>query len=117
MRYFKYEEFDSPDLEGSGEKMSPKLLSILDAIREIYGSPIHITSGFRTKEANKEAGGKRNSSHLKGFAADLAVTDSSSRFKLINAIRLAGVGRIGIGSNFIHIDVDPSKPKNVIWTY
>ena len=38
MRYFKYEEFDSPDLEGSGEKMSPKLLSILDDKRNIRKS-------------------------------------------------------------------------------
>lgn len=43
----------------------------LDDIREKYGKPIIITSGYRCKELNKKVGGKSNSFHLKGLAADL----------------------------------------------
>ena len=43
----------------------------LDEIREKYGKPIIITSGYRCKELNKKVGGKSNSFHLKGLAADL----------------------------------------------
>ena len=28
MKYFNYEEFDSPDVQGSGQLMDPKLLEI-----------------------------------------------------------------------------------------
>lgn len=43
----------------------------LDEIREKYGKPIIITSGYRCQELNKKVGGKPNSFHLKGLAADL----------------------------------------------
>lgn len=43
----------------------------LDEIREKYGKPIIITSGYRCQELNKKVGGKSNSFHLKGLAADL----------------------------------------------
>lgn len=29
----------------------------------------------------------------------------------------AGFTRIGIGQNFIHVDTDPDKQQNIIWTY
>ena len=43
----------------------------LDEIREKYGKPIIITSGYRCQELNNKVGGKSNSFHLKGLAADL----------------------------------------------
>lgn len=46
-------------------------LNRLDEIREKYGKPIIITSGYRCSELNKKVGGKANSFHLKGLAADL----------------------------------------------
>lgn len=47
------------------------VLSNLDNIREVYGKPIIITSGYRCPELNAKVGGKSNSQHLKGEAADL----------------------------------------------
>ena len=44
-KYFTYEEFDSPDVQGSGQMMSKKLIAILDSIREELGAPLRITSG------------------------------------------------------------------------
>lgn len=46
-------------------------LSRLDQIREAYGKPIIITSGYRCPELNKIVGGKKNSQHLRAQAADL----------------------------------------------
>ena len=51
-KYFTYEEFDSPDVQGSGQMMSKKLISILDSIREELGTPLRITSGYRTPSHN-----------------------------------------------------------------
>lgn len=43
----------------------------LDELRRLYGHPIIITSGYRCPELNKAVGGKPNSQHVKGQAADL----------------------------------------------
>ena len=117
MKYFKYEEFDSPDIKGSGKKMDAKLLMMLDRIRDIVGEPLIITSGYRSESWNAKVGGVEGSSHTKGLAVDIAVRNSRMRFKVINAIQEVGITRIGIADNFIHIDIDPDKHKNVIWTY
>ncbi len=117
VKYFNYSEFDSPDVQGSGQLMDKTLLDMLDEIREIVGEPIIITSGFRTPAHNEAVGGKEQSSHLKGLAVDIAVRHSRMRFKLIDALLEVGVNRIGIADNFVHIDIDPDKDKNVIWTY
>ena len=117
VRYFNYSEFDSPDVQGSGQLMDKRLLKKLDEIREIVGEPIIITSGFRTPAHNESVNGVESSSHLKGLAVDIAIRHSRMRFKLISALFEVGINRIGIADNFIHIDIDPDKDKNVIWTY
>ena len=45
----------------------------LQPIRDYLGKPIIITSGFRNPELNKLVGGKANSQHLEGKAADFIV--------------------------------------------
>lgn len=117
MKYFNYEEFDSPDIQGSGQMMSKKLLEMMDQVREIYGKPINITSGYRTEAHNRSVGGVPSSSHLKGLAVDIACIASSDRYKLINALIKIGFNRIGVAKSFIHADIDPDKSPNVIWTY
>ena len=57
------------------------------------------------------------SSHLLGHAADISCTNSSQRHKIIKALLKVGFNRIGIADTFIHVDNDPNKPANVIWTY
>jgi len=118
MIYFDYHEFDSPDVQGSGQLMDKELLEILDEVREHYGKPIHITSGYRTESHNAKVGGKPNSSHLKGLACDVACTNSRDRFHLIRLFTEYGITRIGIANNFIHIDIDDiDKDSQVIWVY
>ena len=117
MRYFKLEEFDSPDELGSGCNMSQEILSMLDAARKIYGKPMRITSGFRTKTHNKKVGGVESSSHLKGLAADIACSESRNRFDMIKALLEVGFKRLGVAGTFIHVDIDKNKSQNVIWTY
>ena len=117
MKYFEYEEFDSPDIQGSGQLMDTKLLNMIDEAREIYGKPIHVTSGYRTEAHNRKVGGVDSSSHLKGLAIDVACVRSDDRFKMLNALLEVGFNRIGIAGTFIHIDIDKNKSQNVIWTY
>jgi uncharacterized protein YcbK (DUF882 family) len=117
VKYFEYEEFDSPDIQGSGQLMDTKLLNMIDEAREIYGKPIRVTSGYRTEAHNRKVGGVDSSSHLKGLAIDVACVRSDDRFKMLNALLEVGFNRIGIAGTFIHIDIDKNKSQNVIWTY
>ena len=45
--------------------------NILDPLREAYGKPIIVTSGYRCTELNKAVKGASNSQHVKGEAADI----------------------------------------------
>ena len=36
---------------------------------------------------------------------------------MLQALLSVGFNRIGVGSGFIHVDIDKSKPSDVIWTY
>ena len=46
---------------------------LLQPLREAYGKPIHINSGYRCPELNKAVGGVATSQHQKGEAADLSI--------------------------------------------
>ena len=116
-KYFSYEEFDSPDIQGSGQMMSDVFITMLDIVREEYGQPIEINSGFRTEQHNQEVGGVKNSSHLIGLAADLKIKNGKERFKLVKLLIKHGFNRIGLAKTFIHVDIDSSKTPNTIWTY
>lgn len=117
MKYFNYDEFDSPDQPGSGHEMEPIFLDKIDLARECSGVPYVINSGYRTYEHNAEVGGSLNSSHLTGWAADIRTDSSNRRFLVLKGLIEAGFNRIGIGKNFVHADCDPSKVGNVSWLY
>ena len=117
VRYFNYSEFDSPDVQGSGQLMDKTLLEMLDEVRDKFDKPIRINSGFRTPAHNEAVGGAENSSHLKGLAVDIACNKSQDRFDLINCLLDVGFSRIGVAKTFIHADIDQDKTQGVIWTY
>lgn len=121
-KWFKSSEFDSPDSPGSGEMMEREVIEALDVARDIAGFPFIITSGFRTIEHNRKLlqqgyAASPRSSHLLGWAVDIAVPNSRKRFLMLEALLDAGFNRIGIGDEFIHVDMDPNKSPNTIWTY
>jgi len=117
MIYFTYDEFDSPDLPGSGEYMEDEFLRMLDAARDVAQIPFIINSGFRTEFHNRAVGGSENSSHLRGWAADIRAMNSSTRWIIIAACLQAGFTRIGVADTFVHVDCDPAKAENVMWLY
>ena len=92
------------------------LVRKLECIRRAIGRPIRITSGCRCPKYNALVGGKPNSAHLKGLAADVYCPDSEFRYHFLNWA-LSYFRRIGIGPDFIHVDIDESKPQYVVWLY
>lgn len=55
---------------------------VLQQARDDYGKPIHVNSGYRCAALNAKVGGKKNSYHLKGMAADLHVDGEKDGFFL-----------------------------------
>lgn len=109
LTYFDRSEFTEP------EKMNPNLLLMLDAARHFAGIPFVINSSYRSKNHNSSVGGVSNSSHLQGLGVDIACSNSSDRFIIVNALVRAGFTRIGIGQHHIHCDIDINKGRNVLW--
>ena len=116
LKHFVLSEFDSPDAPGSGSQMQEEFLKKLDAARGIANVPFKINSGFRTAAHNKKVGGEPNSSHTKGWAADIAYSTGAEGYKILTALFNVGFTRIGIYKSWIHADCDPSLPAKVIWS-
>lgn len=86
-----------------------RLIDYLDKVRENYGAPIRVSSGYRSPALNAAVGGKPTSQHLKGQAADLVTDDLK---KLGNVIRRVGgfdqliYEHVG-GARWIHVSIAP----------
>lgn len=117
MRYkhFEKEEFACPCC---GEnKISSKLVGYLDRARELSGVPFVVTSGYRCEKHNEEVGGVPGSSHTKGLAADIAVPNNEVRYWVLEALFTVGFKRIGVGDEFVHVDIDDTKKQFTTWLY
>ena len=60
---------------------------LLDPIREAWGEPIVVSSGYRCKELNTLIGGVKNSHHLLGCAADIIAGNKADHRRLFNLIQ------------------------------
>lgn len=96
--------------------MSATFVEKLQIARDKAGIPFRITSGWRCKSHNEAVGGSKNSDHVQGKGADIAVAGSHERYLILWALIAAKFHRIGIGSNFIHAG-DGDGTAEVIWTY
>ena len=63
---------------------------LLDPIREAWGEPIVVSSGYRCKELNALVGGAKNSHHMLGCAADITAP-LCSQAKLLDADKSTAV--------------------------
>lgn len=114
MKYFEESEFNEFN------KMDPKLLEMLDTLRENYGYPIKLTSTYRSPEHPIEAKKAKPGEHAYGAAVDIACIGGEAAFKLVKAAIQTGFTRIGISrkNNFVHVGIGyPGAPETTIWTY
>ena len=117
---FKVRELRCRD--GSDTVMVDETLTVvLQCIREHFGKPVTITSGYRTASHNTRVGGSRSSQHLLGRAADIQVQDTDPLAVAAYAESLmpgwGGVGRYpvkaGRAKGWVHVDTRPNKSR---WT-
>ena len=68
---------------------------LLDPIREAWGEPIVVSSGYRCKELNMLVGGVKNSHHIFGCAADIIAGNRADHRRLFRLIvKMQQEGRI-----------------------
>ena len=68
---------------------------LLDPIREAWGEPIVVSSGYRCKQLNALVGGVKNSHHILGCAADIIAGNRADHRKLFKMIqKMQQEGRI-----------------------
>lgn len=92
MAYFKIEEFTkSTTADLYKVKNVPNetqkahiydLMAFLDGVREQWGKPIIINSGFRSDRLNTLVGGVKNSAHTTGYACDIRKDKGLKEFML-----------------------------------
>lgn len=87
------------------ENLQALVENVLDPLRELYGKPITVNSGFRSAELNKAVGGVPTSQHTRGEAADITGGNPEENRKLIALIRE-------------HLDYDQCiDEKNCAWVH
>ena len=55
------------------ENLRSLCLEVLQPLRDYFGAPVHINSGYRCPELNMAVGGVKNSQHCRGEAADIRI--------------------------------------------
>ena len=89
------------------------LAVFLEQVRKLIGKPIIISSGFRCLEVNAAVGGRPNSDHLYGRAADTKVQSLTIKqyFKLLADSDLQYDKIIIEFNRWVHISIPPEdKP-------
>ena len=92
------------------DDISQKLVDKLQALRDLVGKPIIVTSGCRCHDYNRHIGGVIDSPHLEGLAADIQVEGISPVTLAVMAHWIDYI-RIGIYPKHVHIDIKPPNPS------
>ena len=91
-----------------------ELVQVLQAIRDHFGVPVVITSGYRTAAHNRAVGGAVYSQHQYGRAADIRVSGVPvEQLAAYAETLLPGTGGIGRypAKGFVHVDVRKAKSR------
>lgn len=76
--------------------------NVLQPLRDAWGGPLFINSGYRCLELNKAVGGVPTSQHVLGQAADVGCTDPYALAKLVKRMRL-DVDQCILYPDFLHL--------------
>lgn len=96
---------------------------VLQPIRDKYGKPIYITSGYRNPALNRAVDGSQTSQHLTGSAVDIDVANNRELWDVIVSMIRSGEITVGqliwekgnsIAPSWIHISLPTPYKKNQI---
>lgn len=90
-----------------------RLAPALQQLRDLAGSPIIVTSGYRCPKHNEAVGGSKGSQHMHGIAADVwSRTLTPGQLKVLAEKIPAFVnGGIGLYPTWIHVDIREGRAR------
>ena len=111
---FKSTEFDC---QGSNccltTEIDEKLIDYVQKIRNHFGKPVNVSSGYRCATHNKNIGGATGSRHSKGQAADIYINGVTPAeiAKYAESIGILGIGlyETDADGHFVHVDTRETK--------
>jgi hypothetical protein len=99
------------------ENLTALVDHVLDPLREAYGKPIHVNSGYRCPKHNAAVGGVKNSQHMLGQACDIHADSTAENLKLAKIVAQQGVfdqlilytnSISSLEPRFIHVSYKPA---------
>lgn len=78
---------DNTPPPGVKVKLETLIVRLLDPVREAWGKPIRVNSGFRSPVLNRAVGGAASSQHVAGEAADITAGSPEENRKLFELIK------------------------------
>lgn len=102
------------------ENLKALVDNILDPLREAYGKPIIVTSGYRCEKLNTLLKGSKTSQHRFGQAADIKTvsdtpTENKKLFDLVQKLNLPFDQLIDeYNFNWVHVSYSPRNRKQVL---
>lgn len=95
--------------DGGVQYVDPRLLELLDKLRENIGGPLYLSCCYRCEAHNEEVGGVSGSQHTLGTAADVIRPDHLTMGEFEWYIRQLPFDGVGVyhanAGDFIHVDV------------
>lgn len=92
--------------------------NVLDPLREAWGKPITVNSGYRCPALNRAVRGSVTSDHIKGFAADITAGTRAENKKLFQMILDLGLPFKQLiderNYSWVHVSYDPNNLRHQI---
>ena len=129
MKYFSFQEMERSDtavryaIDNSiPEKLKDNVArlvdNVLDPLREAWGRPLTVSSGYRCPALNRAVGGSATSHHMDGMAADITTgnkVDNRRLFQLIINLKLPFTQLIDERYfRWVHVSYDPENVKRQV---
>lgn len=129
MKYFSFQEMERSDTavryaidnsipENLKNNVARLVDNVLDPLREAWGRPLAVSSGYRCPALNKAVGGSATSHHLRGMAADITTgnkVDNRRLFQLIINLKLPFTQLIDERDfSWVHVSYDPENVKRQV---
>ena len=106
---FRLQEFLTKNKKDTTTKINLKIILELQNLRTIFGSPIGISSSYRSPSYNKSVGGAKNSQHLYGNALDTYPINKDIKGWLSCVVKNKKQGGVGHYPTFVHIDTGATR--------
>lgn len=102
--------------------MKESFMIRLVTLRQAFGEPMVVTSGYRSREYNSQIGGAPGSAHIEGRAVDVLMAGEGA-FHLVKLALEHGFTGIGLRQHgdwdrrFVHLDDASHHRRPRLWTY